>query len=283
MEFVLVIAAIIPVVILCFYIYIKDNHKESLGLLAKLFFRGMLTVIPIVATEMLAQLFFSTEKAGSNYVLLFINVFISVGIIEEFFKWSVTRKVGYNDREFDEIYDIIVYSVFVSLGFAVVENILYVLQNGMGNAIMRALTSIPGHTCFAISMGAYLAKAKIASLNNNKRLYKKNVFLSLLVPTLLHTTYDFFAFAGIVYGFYGFHILMVIFCFINANKLSKLQVNFSRNVSSGKVINNMGSIEYRPSVSNTSNETPSTISFCPVCGFKYRGGNYCGACGFKLK
>lgn len=289
---VLIAAAVAPVILLCFFIYSRDRHKEPKTLLAKLFGFGLLSTIPVVIVELVVSIFFSTENS-KTYVNLFINVFVSVAAVEEGFKWIFTKRVGYDGKEFDEIYDIIVYAVFVSLGFACLENILYVFNYGFSNALLRALTSIPGHTCFAIAMGFYLSKAKIASLNGNKKLYKKNVILSLLVPMLFHTAYDFFAFAGMTFLFYGFHICMVIYCLYNVYKVSKMQVNFSRNVSLGNITNNNGSIQYTAPVNNAVNNnvvnnTPANnnipaLNFCPICGAKYHGGKFCGNCGFRLR
>ena len=79
----------------------------------------------------------------------------------------------------------------VSLGFATVENIMYVLSSGLSTAILRALTAVPAHTIFAIVMGYYISMGKFA---HKKRFYYK--FMSLTAPTLLHGTYDFILFTN---------------------------------------------------------------------------------------
>ena len=146
--------AVIPVIVLCFFIYIKDSHKEPSSLLLKLFFGGFLVTIPILIAELFLSIFFSPDKV-SSFILIFIFSFISIAIVEEGFKWLVVKWLGFKNKEFDEIYDIIVYSVFVSLGFACIENILYVYQNGLSTGYMRAVLSVPGHTCFGVFMGYY--------------------------------------------------------------------------------------------------------------------------------
>ena len=98
--------------------------------------------------------------------------------------------MGYKNSNFDEIYDIIVYSVFASLVFACLENVLYVFQNDVINAIVRSITFIPRHASFGIAMGYFFAKARVNEMNNNKSGKSKNMVLSLIVPTLLHTIYD---------------------------------------------------------------------------------------------
>ena len=109
----LLVAAVLPIVILCLFVYKKDPHHEPGGLLAKIFAFGFFSAIPIVIVEMVLDKLFPTEDV-SSFILLFINIFISVALVEEGFKWMVTLLFGYRNKEFDEVYDIIVYAVFAS-------------------------------------------------------------------------------------------------------------------------------------------------------------------------
>lgn len=283
MSNILLIAAICPVVVLCYFIYKRDVHKEPAKILAKLFVLGFFSAIPVLIVELLLDKFFPTEGV-TNSILVFINVFVSIGCVEEGFKWIITKKVGFDNKEFDEIYDIIVYSVFVSLGFACIENILYVLPLGLDVAISRALLSIPGHTCFAIAMGCFMAKAKIAIVNNNRSLYIKNLVYSILVSSLIHTIYDALLMCGFIYSFFLFDIIMVVFCFIAVDKVSKMQVSIINNVSNGNIIkDNIGGIQYNNVAKEETVEQQKQFNFCPVCGERVNGGNFCSSCGFKLK
>lgn len=278
---VLLVAAICPVVVLCYFIYKRDAHKEPAKVLAKLFFLGFFSAIPVLFTELLLDSFFPTNDISSP-IIMFINVFVSVGLVEEGFKWIITKKVGFDGKEFDEIYDIIVYSVFVSLGFACIENILYVMEYGLSVAITRALLSIPGHTCFAIAMGSFMAKAKIGNVNNNNNIYIKNLIYSILISSLIHTTYDALILCDFIGIFLLFDVLMVIFCFKAVDKISKMQINISNNVSNGNIKNDHGVIQYNNEVSANWQGSIS-FNFCPICGQKVNGGNFCSSCGFKLK
>lgn len=98
--------------------------------------------------------------------------------------WIVLRKNKY----FDEKMDGIVYAVFVSLGFAAVENILYLFNNYesfISVGISRAIFSVPGHFCFGILMGYYYSLAKF---------YPKgpqiNKILILIAPIIAHGIYN---------------------------------------------------------------------------------------------
>ena len=279
----LFIAAVLPVMALCYYIYKKDVNKEPVALLRKIFLFGFLSAIPILFVEIFLGSFFPTDDIKS-FPVLFINVFISVALVEEGFKWIVTKKFGYDNQEFDEVYDIIVYAVFASLGFACIENILYVYQNGLGNAIARALTSIPGHTCFAVIMGYYFSKAKVNHLNNNQTLYTKNMFFSIVAPAIFHTLYDaiiFYAVAAenesFILWFFLYDIAMVILCFNIVKKTSSVQKKLYTSVKKGTITStSTGHIAYHPT-------SEKAINFCPVCGKSVKGYHFCPFCGFKIQ
>ena len=282
MSLFLIVAAILPVIFLGMYIYKKDTNKEPRGMLAKLFFMGVVICIPVIIVELILEIFLEAVE-GDPFIYIFISNFVAIALVEEFFKWLVTKKFGYNSKEFDEIYDIIVYSVFASLGFACFENIGYVLGNGLGVAIIRAIISVPGHVCFGIFMGYYLSKAKVNSLNGNNELYKKNLFLSILIPSLFHGFFDAFLTAGSFYIllFLALHITQVICCFKIIGKVSKMQQSITNNVKEGNIVTDgAGNISY-----NTSNiiGQQQVVKFCPICGRNVEGYNFCPSCGFKLK
>ena len=178
-KLILLIISILPIIIIGNYIYNKDKEKEPTKLLAKLFISGILsTIFVIVVSIILETLFpiFSNNTEELNTIELIVNVFIGIALVEEFSKWIVIYKIAYNHEEFNEFYDMIVYAAFVSLGFACIENILYVLSNGIGTGILRAILSVPGHACDGIFMGYYLGLAKISKTNKREDLTKKNLF-----------------------------------------------------------------------------------------------------------
>ena len=282
----LLFAAVLPVFGLCFYVYKMDTNKEPIGLLIKIFSFGLVSFVPILIVEMSLSGFFPTSNV-SSFMLLFVNVFFGVSLVEEGFKWLVTKFFGYNDKNFDEIYDIIVFSVFASIGFACIENILYVFQSGLSTAIARAILSIPGHACFGVAMGCYLAKAKIASINNNKVLYGRNIYYSIFVPTFLHALYDSFIFYYVeshssiyLLLFFVFDIVVVVICVLQVNRISKIQTNITNNVNNGSIVGDSNNHIYM----NLPNESSNIkVKYCPVCGSHFEDANFCGKCGFKMR
>ena len=259
-SIVLAVLALLPAIALMIYIYKMDRYeKEPAGLLIGLFFMGVLSTVPTILFELLfgkgLNLIFlgpygddpSYLPAVSYYLYQIIENFICVALIEEFFKWLFVFLVTHKNKNFNSLFDGVVYSVFVSLGFAAAENLIYVFENGLGNALMRMVTAVPAHCFFAVLMGYYYSmwhlNSKAASLE--KHLLGAGIVpagqpgfksggmlaLSIFVPTLAHGFYDFCAtvdswiFLILFFLFLGF---LYFFCFRKVIKLSKAdtQSNF---------------------------------------------------------
>ncbi|MCK5691631.1 MAG: PrsW family intramembrane metalloprotease, partial [Bacteroidales bacterium] len=173
-----------PVLIIAVYIYYRDKYeKEPIKLLLFALLAGGLTVIPILFVE---QFLASFTHNFSGLLSAAWNAFVVAAFSEELFKFIALYLLIWKSREFNEKFDGIVYAVFVSLGFAGVENVLYVMDGGMQTALTRALTAVPAHAIFGITMGYYLGIAHMY-----KELQGPYLARALLVPILLHGIYDF--------------------------------------------------------------------------------------------
>lgn len=181
--------ALIPVGICLLYIYSRDRYeKEPKRLIFLLFAFGCISVVPAGFLESLVKV----QTRGAEAKIIFIYAMLGVAIIEEgvklFFLW-----VGiWKNRFFNERFDGVVYAVSVSLGFAALENIMYVFQHGATTGILRALTAIPGHTLFAVYMGYFFGIARFKFGSRKLGL----IILSLIVPTFVHGFYDFLLMSG---------------------------------------------------------------------------------------
>ena len=157
---ILAVLALLPAAVLMFYIYKMDRvEKEPAGLLTGLFFLGVLSVVPTVIFEIIfgnalnASFDVVTDKDllymsdVELHVYELINNFICVALIEEFFKWLFAFLLTRKNKNFNSLFDGVVYMVFVSLGFAAAENIMYVFEGGVTTALLRMVTAVPGH-CF---------------------------------------------------------------------------------------------------------------------------------------
>ena len=139
--------AVIPIILLLMYIYKKDKNKEPIGLLKKIFIWGLICFVPILIIEGIFTLFFDIED-NSNYFRLFLTTLFGIGLIEEFFKWIVVYKITFNNKEFDEVYDAIVYSVCSSL-FNNVSSEFSSAWTGVANAIPAFPVSIADNVAAA--------------------------------------------------------------------------------------------------------------------------------------
>ncbi len=183
----LILLAIAPAIAIGLFIYLKDKYeKEPLSLMAKAFFLGILSIIPPILVENGFQ--YIGINISEDIWITFLYAFIAVGLSEEFFKFLILRYGLYKKQAFNEPMDGIVYAVFISLGFASIENVLYALSGGFQVALLRMFTAVPAHGGFAILMGFFVGKAKFSSAP------KFNLFLGLLVATIAHGLYDFFLF-----------------------------------------------------------------------------------------
>lgn len=185
----LLAAALAPSAALLYYFYTRDKYeKEPRRLLLKAFLLGGCLVIPVLFVEMSLNIFDIEEL---NLLTAGYTAFIVAGLVEETAKFLLFFMYIWRDREFNEMYDGIVYAVFISLGFATVENLAYVLSTGFHTAVVRSFTAVPAHALFAVAMGYYLGIAKFAKPQYRQR-YK---WLGFVTPVILHGIYDFILFA----------------------------------------------------------------------------------------
>ena len=184
--------AIIPGIVLIVQVYKQDKiEKEPIGLLFKLLFGGALTVISAVLLETFGEWLISTVFSTPSRITVAIDCFLVVAVAEEAGKYLVLKHITWKHRAFNYRFDGIVYAVCVSMGFAIVENVLYVASGGITTAILRALTAVPGHCIFAIFMGHYYGEAKLCESRGNIPGMDKYQRLAFLVPVLIHGFYDF--------------------------------------------------------------------------------------------
>ena len=191
----LLLLAIAPATVIIFYIYFKDKfEKEPIGFLFKNFLLG--ATVSILLTVLLGG--FANKIIPltdvTNVLQQFFKAFIVVALVEEFSKYVIVKYYAQRNKEYNEPFDGIVYAVLVSMGFATLENVLYVFQHGVSTGIVRAFTAVPAHATFAILMGYFMGKAKFSK---NKILLN---LTGLFFATLFHGAYDFFLFINFIPG-----------------------------------------------------------------------------------
>ena len=191
---ILILMAVVPAIILMVYVYKADKlEKESPRLIKNLVLWGILSTALAACTEYLGELILSNIMPMENKAYDFILYFVIVGLSEEGFKYLVLKKRTWKNKEFNCQFDGVVYAVFVSLGFALWENIKYVFTYGFGTALVRAVTAVPGHACFGVFMGVWYGLAKWMSKHGRRAESKTCRILAVIIPTLIHGCYDYLA------------------------------------------------------------------------------------------
>lgn len=254
----LLFLGILPIILILTIIYNHDKNKEPIKLLLFLFGCGILGCFVVLKVSDLLKYVFPFMNMSTyemDLASLIAYSFIGIALVEELSKWIAVYFFGYRNREFEELYDGIVYAVFVSLGFAFFENLFYVFTIGnVKTAILRALLAVPGHACDAIFMGYYLGMAKQFQYRKRKDLERNNILLSILVPTLLHGIYDFCLLIKFRPAIVVFTIFIVVLYIVSIKKLKE--------------------------VSNMKGKIKIESKFCKKCGGKVEN-SFCTKCGAR--
>ena len=188
----ILVPALLPVFLILRYVYRLDkNEREPLWLVLFVVALGAAFALPCGSVESFLTGIFSAIYNTSTVKFAWIENTICVALVEELSKWLVIMIFVWRNHNFDFRYDGIVYAVSASLGFAALENVLYISQFGMSIALGRAIFAIPGHTTFGVFMGFYMSRAKTAFLDGNTRGLRRYKILALVIPMLIHGLYDF--------------------------------------------------------------------------------------------
>lgn len=234
--------ALAPGVAVVLYIYLKDKHEREpvVLLLISFFYGGLSTVLTLIISQPLNYLLILRR---GDVVDEFYDAMFKVALIEELSKFIFVRFILYRNKNFNEPFDGIVYSVMVGMGFATLENVLYVFQYGITTGILRMFTAVPAHAVFAILMGYFIGRAKFT--------HRREVILSvvgLLAATVFHGWYDYFWFIadtqGVWAGIWMCAILALIVGFILSRQAIKLHQQASPFIESSTA-ENLGNEERR--------------------------------------
>ncbi len=252
---ILVAAALLPAIILCCYIYKKDRvEKEPLGFLLLLLALGALIAFPVVmvsgpVNSVIDSFFsiFGVEEDGAvllnpflYHIYLFVSNTLGVACIEEGFKWLVLFFVTRNSKHFNSYFDGLIYAVFISLGFAAFENILYTLDYGFSTAVVRAFTAVPGHMFDGVLMGTFYSMWNIKNeasklerafmrkgvIKIRKPISGKNeLVLSYVVPVLAHGVYDYLCSVSSTLSLILFAVLLIVLYITQFRRISIMSKN----------------------------------------------------------
>lgn len=249
--------ALMPALALCFYIYMKDKvEREPLPLLILLFLAGGVAYLPAYYGESLiekmfhgifadfmslnlasGQISWSSDVAEYSYYAL-CAVF-AFALMEELCRWLVLYFITHKNKEFNCLFDGIVYSVFVSMGFALAVNLRYAFVDGWDTFILRLLDNVPGQLFFGVLMGYFYTLWHVHSLADDaeERLIAEGkisgekirypfskLWLSIVIPMAAHAAYSFMRLCDseiITVIYYIIVGAIFIVCFIGIARFAK--------------------------------------------------------------
>ena len=220
----LMAAALLPAIVLMWYIRRQDRiERESTNFILKIAAWGAATTISAVILEKLGEMVLVSFLPKTSTLYIALYYFLVVAGAEELGKYAVLRLRTWHSPEFNYTYDAVVYAVAASLGFAALENILYVFTGGLMTAIARAVTAVPGHAIFGVFMGCHYGLSKRADVMGFQRKSDAETVKSLAIPIILHGFYDFTLSAPGWYWsgiFFVFYLLAVAAAFLKIKQLS---------------------------------------------------------------
>jgi len=176
--------ALLPAILLLRYFVSKDQFPEPTRVVLITFGLGCAIILPVIPVA-LGLMWLLPESLPAPLAGALV-AFMGAAIPEEGFKWLVLHRYCLRHSAFDEPMDGIVYGAAAGLGFAALENVLYVASGGVMVAVARGLTAVPVHAALGVIMGEYFGRARVAEGAERRRL----LWRAWLVPMALHGLYN---------------------------------------------------------------------------------------------
>ena len=247
---------VIPAIALCAYVWYKDRaEKEPFGLLLILLGVGAAICVPAkLLSGFISSLFDSAfspyvsfsvsgvaeyTSDGMMYLHNFLCAFVAVALIEEAFKWLSVFFITRKNKNFNSLFDGIVYHVFLSIGFSLAENLMIVYSDGTDTLLIRAFISVPAHLLFGILSGFFYTVWHVYKKASDKengliasgavpekkiRVAPLWIILSAAVPALVHGISTFAEINGSRHFRFAYFVLAIILyavCFVITHAVSR--------------------------------------------------------------
>ena len=218
---ILIYLSLIPSILLGNYIYKNDKvEKEPTKLLFGCFIGGVISGIIVILMYLLG---FDYQMNMNDQISILIYSFITVSFIEELAKFLLLYFITYKNKEFDYLYDSVVYASFLGLGFAIFENLIYMLGDiNLLTIISRGFITLPAHIFFGVFMGYYLGLSKKSEIENDKKSKYKYLSKAFVIPVLLHGFFDYCLFTGDTFTSILFVLFVLILYIASFNKVKEL-------------------------------------------------------------
>ncbi|MEX0877461.1 MAG: PrsW family intramembrane metalloprotease [Candidatus Spechtbacterales bacterium] len=182
--------AVVPSIIWLLFFVLQKKHREKTKDIVKVFLWGISIALPVVILEDWSIGIFA-EFAANLFITPFLMGFVAVSFIEEFAKYVVVRTKAMPYAFFDEPQDAIIYMITAALGFAGIENFVYVLVNTstpdmvIGMTILRGVSANFLHVVASGFLGYFLALSI-----EHPREKRRFLYTGIIGATLLHGVFN---------------------------------------------------------------------------------------------
>ncbi|MEW6228449.1 MAG: PrsW family glutamic-type intramembrane protease [Bacillota bacterium] len=198
-----------PGILWVWFFYAKDRAEpEPKRLVARAFAYGAISVFPAALLEAPFRRVITTGPRDLA-ALLVVSVLV-VGLVEEVVKFVAVKLAAYDNREFNEVMDGVVYAVAAGLGFAAAENLFYATSFGIAVGLFRAFITDLAHASFSGIVGYYLGRAKFDARHAGGLLAR-----GLVAAIVLHGLYDFLIIGRIVPPVFGILMILATYAYLN--------------------------------------------------------------------
>jgi protease PrsW len=285
--------SLLPCVLWLWYFSSRSRYKKTAYVVLILtFVFGALSTIPALVLNLVGQGIF-IDLLGSTQFSHIIVLLVIVGPVEELIKLLVVYQYAYRRKEFDEPLDGVVYSATAALGFAAIENIVYLAQNDPMLVLLRGPLSNPGHALFSALWGLSLSRAKAAP--NLARERFPIIVRGWLAASLLHSLFDILLVASsklsIVFFIILVGVMVGLFFWVRA------KIKYHSDTSPHKEgtllmplrqfcqeCGAKGIADTRCLKCGAYIPEPDELQLCPVCSNPQRpGAKFCSRCGANTK
>jgi len=182
---------LLPSIIWLLFYLRKDSHPESNGMILKVFFYGMISALPAFFME---RGFASVVPNYESIIFLLLHAFVGIAFIEEILKYLVVKFMVIHNCEFDEPIDAVLYMIIAALGFAAVENFLYLAFPGspfnfVDTLVLSGLRFLGATLLHALCSGTigYFIALSFFGIKNRRRI----LYAGILISTILHGLFNF--------------------------------------------------------------------------------------------
>ena len=190
--FIYIIAGVLPSAIWLLFYLRKDRHPESKRMILKIFLYGMIAALPVILIELgFLEMLSRVTLSLSPFIVSILYWFLGVAFIEEFVKYLVVRGKVVKHSAFDEPVDLMLYMMIAALGFAALENILYLLPltpaEVFPTSILRFFGATFLHALCSGTLGFFLALSFYQIKHRGKLL-----LLGIVLAVVLHGAFNFY-------------------------------------------------------------------------------------------